>query len=259
MIRLSLGPQGAKVVECRLPAVAGLLMQLAPAHVPQAVRRLHTICREAQGLAAELALAAAQGQSLPDDHARTLAMRAAAEAFRETGLRLCLDWPLLIDEPPALATARALMALPPDSDRLSDWLFDLIDSGLPGRILGAAPEAVAPRLEARLAVLADQPLRMASWASGAPLPCGEQRQGEGSAQVWCARGSLRHRLRLALDNDGAPQVAQYTIDTPTERAFAPGGEAEALLAGVRSLAEAQWAMQALDPCVEWRIEETQNA
>ena len=78
---------------------------------------------------------------------------------------------------------------------------------------------------------------------------------EGLGAVQTARGLLLHRARLA---DG--RVADYQIVAPTEWNFHPDG---ALVRGLRTIVaddgatleqRTRLAVQALDPCVAFRIE-----
>jgi len=248
-IRIQLGPDGARIAACALPPVERLLHRVPGLRAPEIVRRLHGICREAQGLAADLALAAAQGEALPPQTLAAATARAHAEAFRETALRLCLDWPALIEEAPQTALARSILALTqapaPDPAALADWLSAAQATGLPARLLAAAPPHLAPTFAARLAALAaSPPAPMAT----SPAP------DTGTATVPTARGPLTHTLRLHLGI-----IAAYTIDAPTARRFAPTGDAAALLARAHTPAQAQWAMHALDPCVPWSIAATEEA
>jgi hypothetical protein len=91
--------------------VERLLRRMPAVRVAQAARRLHAICAEAQGLAADLAVAAAEGREMPLEDRRQCAARLHGEALRETALRLCLDWPQLTGEPPHTGAARELIAM----------------------------------------------------------------------------------------------------------------------------------------------------
>ncbi len=244
----------ARIARCAIPNVERLLRQMPAARVAQAVRRLHAICAQAQGFASELALAAAQGQVLGEDVRRHGAACVHAEAFRETGLRLCLDWPRLIGEEARVAEARELMAVTgaeqPDSLALSRWLTAMLADGLPARLVAKAPAGLGAMFEVRLVDLTDRPLQIASLEEGAPLPEGVPlERGGGCASVSTARGVLTHTVQVL---DGV--VRDYRIDAPTARRFAAGGEAEDLLAQCGNAAAVRWVMQALDPCIGWAVE-----
>ena len=240
-IQIALGRQGARITACALPDVERLLHRVPGVRVAAIVRRLHGICREAQGLAADLAVAAAQGEAMAPETLAAAILRAQAEAFRETALRLCLDWPALIGEAPQTQAARAILALTqaeaPDPAALAEWHAAILATGLPARLLSAAPKHLVPAFQARLAALSAIPPRP---RSASPTP------GLGTATVPTARGALTHTVRLHIG-----VVAAYTIDAPTARRFAPTGDAAALLARARTAAQAQWAMHAIDPCVLW--------
>ena len=53
--------------------------------------------------------------------------------------------------------------------------------------------------------------------------------------------------------------AAYAIDAPTARRFAKQGDAAELIAAAQSPEALQWAMQAIDPCVEWAIAQEEPA
>jgi len=119
--------------------------------------------------------------------------------------------------------------------------------------------SVATRMTARLAELATLLVELCAQPGqeraifelqGMPLA-----RDEGLGAVQTARGLLLHRARLA---DG--RVAHYQIVAPTEWNFHPDG---ALVRGLRTivaddgaalLQRARLAVQALDPCVAFRIE-----
>ena len=88
-------------------------------------------------------------------------------------------------------------------------------------------------------------MKRAEPASPAP-----SRPGEGRAEVSTARGPLVHAVRIA---DGV--LADYRIETPTAARFAPGKDADRLLADCHDAGSVRWVMQALDPCVGWQTKE----
>jgi coenzyme F420-reducing hydrogenase alpha subunit len=119
--------------------------------------------------------------------------------------------------------------------------------------------AVPTRMVARLAELATLLDGLAQGPRDEPGPSRVQafalRASEGLAAVQTARGLLLHRARVA---DG--RVVDYQIVAPTEWNFHPDG---ALVHGLDGLAaddvvmveqRARLTVQALDPCVECRIE-----
>lgn len=79
--------------------------------------------------------------------------------------------------------------------------------------------------------------------------------GHGSASVFCSRGQLTHRLHLADD-----KVRDYEILSPTDTAFAMNGFGRQWLQQIGLVQHdkrddaALAVVQALDPCVEYRIE-----
>lgn len=250
------GGRPARVAQCVLPDVAPLLRGKAAAQAAYVVRRLHAICAEAQGSACEQAVARAAGRDASEARGSEARLRDGvrrlhAEAMRETGLRFCLDWPELVGEAPRLAEARTLnMATrrePLDPAALSAWAEQLVASGLPARIIAAAPAPLASWFAARLADLQARPdlMKRAELAALSP-----SEPGEGRAEVSTARGPLVHAVRIA---DGV--LADYRIETPTAARFAPGKDADRLLAQCHDAGSVRWVMQALDPCVGWQMKE----
>ncbi|MFA6220137.1 MAG: hypothetical protein WC692_10230 [Erythrobacter sp.] len=126
----------------------------------------------------------------------------------------------------------------------------LLATGLPGGSL-------LSRHAARLVGLCRLPARMAALAAGQAEPARgtSPAPGTGQAMVDCARGSLKHHLRV-VDS----RIAAYRIVSPTDRAFSAGGEAERQFRRVANVPAtmrpqvAEWTMQALDPCVDYAIE-----
>lgn len=228
-IRIAMSPAGSHIAHCAIPNAQDLLIGLPATKVGQALRRLHGICCEAQGLVGELAVAAALDEPIEAEDLQLRITRVHAEARRETGLRLCLDWPALIGEAPQPTLARQVLA--------GDWQ-GVTASGLADRVLNSAPIALRPIFAARLAGVTVAP-QMHS-----PKP------GVGEASLTCARGRLIHRV--ALHNG---RVAAYTIDAPTARRFGPNGDAATLLAQCKTAQDVAWVMQAIDPCVEWAMDD----
>jgi coenzyme F420-reducing hydrogenase alpha subunit len=247
MVRGANGHLSCRVAQAAFPAVEGMLRGMPVGMVGQAVRRLHGLCRAAQGLAADLAVAAATGRDMAPQDLLAAARQAEMEAACETGLRLCLDWPLLIDEAPRTGEARALVSLTRAGDMagLARWLTAMEAQGLPARVVEAAPASLAPAFAARLEAL----------RKGAPLPQGRSTApGLGEASVLCARGRLTHHLLVQRG-----RVVDYRIDAPSARRFATGGDAAALLAACGDERAVGWTMQAIDPCVGWVLDETVEA
>lgn len=109
-VTLMLGWDGRQVVTarvtCERPQAARLLEGRPVAEATALVPRLFSLCAGAQGVAARLAVAAAQGQ---DDFERSEASRyVALECIGEHLWRLLLDWP-------------PLLGLPPQRERFLSW------------------------------------------------------------------------------------------------------------------------------------------
>jgi hypothetical protein len=204
---LKAGAQGqvcAHVTEAVFPAVEGLLCGLPAGRAAQAVRRLHGLCRAAQGLCADLALAAATGTDMPASDLRAATGAAQVEIARETGLRLCLDWAALLGEAPQVEAARALMQVTregqvPDPDGLVGWIAARGAEGLPARVLAAAPAELAPAFAARLETLAGIPARLAELAAGARCRRGGVLAPAMARHRWSARaGALSIRCGWSM-------------------------------------------------------------
>ncbi len=101
------------------PAAFRLLIGRTPAEARAMVPRLFTLCRHGQTQAACLALAAAEGDSIADNPGAAVAL--AAEAAQEHLWRLLLDWPELLNRPPArdafVVWHRRLL----EAARLGEW------------------------------------------------------------------------------------------------------------------------------------------
>ena len=100
-VRLTVGWDGAQIataqVECRRPQAAKLLEGRPVAEALALVPKLFSLCGCAQGAAARLAAAAAQGERLTVD---SLCREVAQEAIGEHLWRLLLDWSPLLGLPP---------------------------------------------------------------------------------------------------------------------------------------------------------------
>ncbi len=103
---------------------------------------------------------------------------------------------------------------------------------------------------------------LARIAAGRPAPkplVGSRRLGNGRGLGWVetARGLLLHVVDLSYD-----EIKRYRIVAPTEWNFHPRGALAVGLIGVRAASEralrqrAEWLVQALDPCVTYRLEIT---
>jgi uptake hydrogenase large subunit len=179
------------------------------------------------------------------------------------------DVSLMPAAPDALvATVVPAMASEPSFSQAPTWGGSPVETGALARMctqpLVAAADAryghaVATRMIARLAELAtllDALVRGAIDDGSTPaIQAFTLATGEGFAAVQTARGLLLHRVRLEQE-----RVADYQIVAPTEWNFHPRG---ALVSGLSRLASedafvlsrhARLAVQALDPCVECRIE-----
>lgn len=152
-VRLSIGWDGERVVaarvECRRPQAARLLVGRPVAEALALAPHLFSLCGRAQGAAAKMAAAAAQGETIPLDELRR---EVVLEAMGEHLWRLLLDWPLLLGRVPEkeafLAWRKRLIAAPTPAAtgslvaELREWLV--------GRAL---PEGVDERAASASALL----------------------------------------------------------------------------------------------------------
>lgn len=82
-----------------------------------------------------------------------------------------------------------------------------------------------------------------------------QAPGRATVRVACSRGTLVHRVRMT-----GSQVAAYKIESPTDRTFALDGAGQAWLDKAAAMpleareTAARAVLEALDPCVEYRVE-----
>lgn len=101
MLRLGIDWDGAIVrhvsIASTRPQAYALLVGKSPEEAAQMASLLFNVCGKAQGAAAAAALAAAQGQALPDR--LQLQRRIACEALQEHLWRLLLDWPKALGQP----------------------------------------------------------------------------------------------------------------------------------------------------------------
>lgn len=231
----------AATVACERPDVVAVLCGRPADEAVQLVPLIYSLCGQAQGIAARLALAAARGEAVAA-HADP---RAAAEALREHAWKLLVDWP------------KALGLVPDEA------LFVRVAKTRPGE--GAAL-AVEVRAKPLFAAAGDALLRERIAARGvellALLEGGASHAGcvaaaprgsaQGCAQVMTARGELRHQI--TLDGD---RIAAYAIEAPTDRLFGPASPLPGMLLGLPSEeagAAAGRLVMALDPCVPWELE-----
>lgn len=109
------------------------------------------------------------------------------------------------------------------------------------------------RLGARIADLA-------RLALGQPLSCGALTLAEGVGLAWTemSRGLLMHWVQLEPGERRADnaRVARYHVLAPTEWNFHPDGAfARWLAGGTGTTAQVRLAAAALDPCIEFKVEE----
>ncbi|MBN8874135.1 MAG: hypothetical protein J0H67_14975 [Rhodospirillales bacterium] len=259
------------------PRVATALVGRTPEQALALIGAVYMLCVHAHTQAAAEAFAQPGGLAL--QHGVELAAATRAEAVREHGVRMLLDWPGLVAEPPDRSAAahwvrargderracveRFLLGAPADR-----WLEDgpvawsargatvaarvvarMIAFGA-GGIEGGQEVSPHVRHRHRPEVAALPPLAARFLARIVDLLDLLHDQGP-PAEVWTARGRLTHRCLLA---DG--RITAYAITTPTDIHFGPDGVATRALQhaadGPPVLAEA--IVRAFDPCLPFTIE-----
>ena len=280
------GRLGHVDVDLRRPPVTRVLVGRSPEVVARTVPCLYAICAQAQGAAAQAALAAAAGEApRPADDAGLW-----IEMLHESLWRLLLDWPPALGLPAEQAAFIAWRATrhggscaEATSRLLSDVLHDLAENCLARLVdrnsdVPCGPAALAPDEwlagwqessdflpaasvprsipAAYRGRIAEVERATGALATGAPFPLGAAGgNGWGVAQTFTARGVLTHAVRLE-----ARRVTQYRVTAPTDVFFADAGALSGLLAGQRfaSSDEAKrsldLAVLALDPCVPYVLE-----
>jgi len=142
-------------IDNRRPLAAGILVGRPVSEVTALVPRLFSLCGCAQGLAARLALAAAEGRRAAPDAADLLAV--AREAVGEHLWRLLLDWPPLTGglacREVFLDWRRRLLAA--QDGAASAALGRALRDGLPSLMSLSSPNEVAPA--------AAPPVRLLPW------------------------------------------------------------------------------------------------
>lgn len=271
-------------VQLRRPPLTRLFLGHPPEVVCSRVAGLYTLCTQAQGGAAQAAMAAAEGRRVQPIDSEA----AWAEVLHEHLWRLLLDWPPalgLAPEPGAFAAWRAARrtgAAAQATRRLLDdtlaplarhCLARLPPGGAPAALGpqtfdpqawlahgagGPRPELVRPGSVAQAYAARVQDLHAAADAAARgdayPLATAAA-HGWGAAQTLTARGALTHAVRMAQG-----RVQDYRIWAPTDLYFADASALSALLADAAfdSPAQARQALAhavlALDPCLPFDTE-----
>ncbi len=258
-------------VTCSRPEVAAILRHRDVETVRSLIPAMFGVCGKAQGLAADLAIAAARGFATPGAIDREV----AGEAAREHAWRLILDWPERLGERRDLAqfanVVRAIQAshrcawpIPPWIDGLgqeedvpcrrllpalnaeeSAQTWPRLDAGFARFPLwrGAAAETGAfaraagetgTGVRARVLARAEELQRH---LDGRPTLLGlasgaTLAPGVGRSTVETARGLLMHEVELAGD-----VVERYVVVAPTEWNFHPGGMLDRCLSATEGVVD----------------------
>jgi len=274
-------------VDLQRPTVSRLFAGQLPEAVVKTIPYLFTLCAHAQRVAAQAALAAAQGQARRPVDSRELWI----EVLHENLWRLLLDWPpalgLAADNgafinwrngrqgPASLEATRRLVAdtLRPLAEKCLKILVDRGDDhpaappseldaepwlaywqGMAGDMPGLSrPASISAAYRRRLA---EVDAAVAALGAGTPFPVeAAGNEGWGVGQTLTARGVLTHAVHVV---DG--KVASFRVQAPTDSHFANAGPLAALLGNGR-LADVEQARQvvnqailALDPCLPYVVE-----
>lgn len=170
---------GVAVRSSRPRIAAHIARGRRPAEAVDLLSRLHSICGAAQGSAAATAIDAATGRKAPPTVRAARSLATVLETLHEHCLRLGMDWPVSLGEPPLVdfvRTVRAVLApvLAATLDRALERDSRAVDRDAVLRAFAAAREAAAPVLLGMPveAWLAASDLRdLASWReTGAVAP-----------------------------------------------------------------------------------------
>ncbi len=169
-VRVTVGWDGARIiaarVDCHRPQAAQLLAGRTPDEALTLAPRLFSLCGGAQGAAARLALAAAQGEAVAATERTALTLAVAREAIGEHLWRLLLDWPMLAGAAPLrdvyLVWRKRLLAVRADAEAAA-LAVDLLRA-LPELPMPEAPETSAPAAGALLPMLS-----ATEWALALPM------------------------------------------------------------------------------------------
>lgn len=274
------------VVELKRPAVTRLFVGQTPAQVVKTVPHLYTLCAQAQGAAADAAIAAATGVSpaIRNDAALWV------EMLHENFWRLLLDWPVAVGLPAAKAafidwrTARhgpevvaktqslVQRVVQPLAEKCLEKLVHRSSLPVSQRMglnsaawlaywrneASAMPEVIPPTsvaaaYQARLAAV---DAAAAALANGAVYPIDAAGQASfGVGQILTARGVLTHAVQVV-----AGRVEKYQVWAPTDVFFRDATALSAMLAGqcwgnLDQMRQAiNQAILALDPCLPYVME-----
>ncbi len=136
MIDLGAGRGSPVRVDYRTPLrIAGLVRGKTPEAAARLFPLVYSICGNAQAHAAALALEAALAVESPPQTANARAIVTALENWRESLLRIVLDWPQMIGGKPDAAAARPALRL---LEQIKPALFASADPFAPAAV--AAPD-----------------------------------------------------------------------------------------------------------------------
>ncbi len=101
--------RGVSIASTRQRQLSGLLIGRKPSDTVSMVRRVHSVCSNAQGYAAITALENALNCQAPPDLDDARMFGVLTENAREHFLRIFLDWPRFMDLPPHHENAKAVL------------------------------------------------------------------------------------------------------------------------------------------------------
>ena len=188
-------------VEVRLtePAdISSLLTGRTPAEVLGMVPALYSLCGTAHSAAAAFALESAGAVEADSETVRIRTCLVLMERAREHLLRIALDWPKLIGEPPNNGIARLAMRLLPDLRSALDPEGQVFRSGFARSVSKGGADDVIGTAK----TLAEQHVY------GENLPVWQARQTQNDMDAWTKAGdTVAARLIAAIDKRFGRELA----------------------------------------------------
>lgn len=225
-IRIELAAESGRVREVAITATGPLspaasFVGLPAVQVPPRAALLFALCPVAQSLAAEVAIAAARGETMAPDRKRLIAL--VAEHFRENLRSLVLAWPGLAPESATLTTLRAALSA-------TQGLAELAPAQMSARL-----DASRRSVEA-LGFAANTP-RRASWFGRLLHDVAIGREGAGTDELFLDEPGADGAVFESLAMSGEPPSGTANSAMPLlAHLYARGAQIDASIARLRRLA-----------------------
>lgn len=198
-------------VDYRQPVkIARILTGKAPKVLPGLMSSVYSVCGHAQAHASVLALEAAMGGEGAPLTSRSRAVLTALETWRETLLRIALEWPDMTGGKADTAAARRAMALLP---AMKTALFGAADPYLPGA-------SSTPDLRAALALVEEAEELAGQCVLGEVSERFLARRGEDGLSSWAwsrdtqAARFVRHLFARGFVHEA--EVEAHSLDLPAD-------------------------------------------